>query len=202
MKSLFVLMLCIPITLNAQLDSAKLVKEIRTFQQELNKEYKDKYESPLKQADLRKFEHHDFYPINIDYVVVAELTPTSNSKFIPMTATGAIVREYRTYAIASFQLQGQAYSLPIYQSKSLMSTPEYEDYLFLPFTDLTTGDESYGGGRYLDLRIPKEGTTLIINFNLAYNPYCAYNEKYSCPLVPKTNDLPVAIRAGVKLSAK
>ncbi len=82
-----------------------------------------------------------------------------------------------------------------------MNKPEYKDYLFLPFTDLTTGDETYGGGRYLGLRIPKEGSPLIINFNLAYNPYCAYNEKYSCPIVPKENELPVAIRAGVKLEA-
>jgi uncharacterized protein (DUF1684 family) len=202
MKYLFALLLGLPLALYAQPDSVALVKEILTFQDELNKEYKDKTTSPLKPADLKKFDHHDFYPINLGYAVEAQLTLTPNSAFIPLKATGNIVQEYRTYAIASFQLQGQTYSLPLYQSKSLMNNPEYKDYLFLPFTDLTSGDETYGGGRYLGLRIPKEGNSLIINFNLAYNPYCVYNEKYSCPLVPRENDLPVAIRAGVKMEAK
>jgi uncharacterized protein (DUF1684 family) len=67
----------------------------------------------------------------------------------------------------------------------------------VPFTDLTCGNESYGGGRYLDIDIP-EGEEIIIDFNRCYNPYCAYNEKYSCPLTPAVNDLKVEIKAGVK----
>ena len=69
--------------------------------------------------------------------------------------------------------------------------------MFLPFSDETNGIESYGGGRYIDLRIP-EGNTLIIDFNSAYNPYCAYNDKYSCPIVPRENYLRTRIEAGVK----
>jgi uncharacterized protein (DUF1684 family) len=69
--------------------------------------------------------------------------------------------------------------------------------LFLPFSDLTCGKESYIGGRYIDLKIPTSDT-ILIDFNTAYNPYCAYNHKYSCPIVPLENDLPVAINAGVK----
>ncbi len=202
MKYLFTLFLCIPFILNAQPDSITVVKEVLTFQDELNKEYRDKTTSPLKPSALKEFRQHDFFPIDLKYVVQAQLTLTPDSPFIPMKATGKIVQKYRTFAIAQFQLQGQSYSLTLYQSKDLRSNPEYEDYLFLPFTDLTTGDETYGGGRYLGLRIPKEGNTLIINFNLAYNPYCAYSDFYSCPLVPKVNDLPVAIRAGVKFGSK
>ncbi len=73
----------------------------------------------------------------------------------------------------------------------------YDDYLFLPFLDETNGDESYGGGRYVEARIPA-GDTLIINFNEAYNPYCAYNERYSCPIVPRANYINTRIKAGVK----
>ena len=76
-------------------------------------------------------------------------------------------------------------------------TAEYEDYLFLPFTDKTNGDSSYGGGRYLDLKLP-EGDSIIIDFNQAYNPYCAYNDKYSCPVPPKSNNLDIEVLAGVK----
>ena len=78
-----------------------------------------------------------------------------------------------------------------------MQQEEYRDYLFLPFTDKTNGSETYTGGRYIDLSIP-EGDTLEINFNKAYNPYCAYNPKYSCPIVPGVNALDTEVRAGVK----
>jgi len=76
---------------------------------------------------------------------------------------------------------------------------EYEALLFLPFNDTTNGADSYGGGRYIDLKIPsEESKTIRIDFNKSYNPYCAYNAKYSCPIPPKENDLPIAILAGVK----
>ncbi|HQA75421.1 DUF1684 domain-containing protein, partial [Flavobacterium sp.] len=74
---------------------------------------------------------------------------------------------------------------------------DYEDYLFLPFSDVTNGKESYIGGRYIDMRIQKENIWTI-DFNKAYNPYCAYNHNYSCPIVPLENDLEIAINAGVK----
>ena len=82
-----------------------------------------------------------------------------------------------------------------------MQDEEYKDYLFLPFLDDTNGEGSYGGGRYIDLRIP-DSDTMIIDFNTAYNPYCAYNDRYSCPIVPRQNYLDVAIEAGVKAFKK
>jgi uncharacterized protein (DUF1684 family) len=85
----------------------------------------------------------------------------------------------------------------VYQNAELVRKNTYVNYLFLPFSDLTSGNETYIGGRYIDLRIPY-GDTIAIDFNQAYNPYCAYNRKYSCPIVPLENDLPIAIRAGVK----
>ena len=75
------------------------------------------------------------------------------------------------------------------------------NYLFLPFLDGTNGEGSYAGGRYIDLRIP-EGDRMEIDFNSAYNPYCDYNEKYSCPIVPRANYLPIQIVAGVKAYKK
>jgi uncharacterized protein (DUF1684 family) len=79
-----------------------------------------------------------------------------------------------------------------------MATKEYTNYLFLPFTDLTNGKETYAAGRYIGLKIPKEGNELIIDFNMAYNPYCAYSDRYSCPVVPAANNLATEIRAGLK----
>jgi hypothetical protein len=75
--------------------------------------------------------------------------------------------------------------------------PEYSKSLFVPFTDMTNGESTYGGGRYLDMEIP-EGQTLVLNFNKAYNPLCHYNKKYSCPIPPRENDLDFKVEAGVK----
>ena len=105
------------------------------------------------------------------------------------------------YAKLTFTLAGQERTLSIYQNVRLSQMPQYRDYLFLPFNDLTNGDGSYGGGRYLDLRMPK-GDTIVLDFNKCYNPYCAYNHKYSCPFPPDGQYVPVAIEAGVKAPEK
>ena len=108
---------------------------------------------------------------------------------------------YVKYGEAYFELEGQSFKLNIYQNQELITKAEYVDYLFIPFTDATNGETSYGGGRYLDLRIPT-GKTITLNFNKSYNPYCAYNGKYSCPIPPSENDISVAILAGVKAYKK
>lgn len=172
-------------------------KNAKKFQQKLNKEFSSKEESPLTEEDLATFKSLDFYPIDSAYIVTASLTFHEDSKPFKMKTTTDRLPIYRLYATAKFQLKGEAYSLEIYQNEKLMLTPEYEDYLFLPFTDQTNGAGSYGGGRYIDLNLP-EGTTMEIDFNQAYNPYCAYNSKYSCPIPPKKNHLDVKILAGVK----
>lgn len=104
---------------------------------------------------------------------------------------------YIKYGEAHFKLNKKDCVLNIYQNADLVKKEEYKDYLFLPYTDLTSGEESYGGGRYIDLKIPKD-ETIIIDFNKSYNPYCAYNHKYSCPIPPMENRLDVEVRAGVK----
>jgi TonB family protein len=83
-----------------------------------------------------------------------------------------------------------------------MQTKEHADHLFFPFTDETNGKETYGGGRYLDLRIPKSGDDIVIDFNMAYNPYCAYSSRYSCPIVPADNQMNIEVPAGVKYQKK
>ena len=134
-------------------------------------------------------------------VVNANLKRTPNSEWFKMQTTTSRVSDERIYGILTFQLKGKTYNLNVYQGKDLMTTEGYEDYLFLPFLDNTNGEDSYGGGRYIDLRIPK-GNELIIDFNKAYNPFCAYNEKYSCPIVPRENYVDIEIRAGVKAFKK
>ncbi|MBX2968328.1 MAG: DUF1684 domain-containing protein [Cyclobacteriaceae bacterium] len=201
MKTLSLVLLCCACSY-AQTDQKTALAEIKTFQEELNQEYKDKKKSPLLSADLKKFKKHEFFPVDLKYRVEAKLTLTPETSFAPMKATQSLVQDYRVYGTATFTIDGMEYSLPVYQSKNLLNNPKYPRYLFLPFGDLTNGTETYGGGRYLNLQAPEEGDVLIIDFNKAYSPYCAYNPRYSCPLIPEENQLPVAIQAGVKYVGK
>ncbi|WP_100616071.1 DUF1684 domain-containing protein [Confluentibacter citreus] len=167
------------------------------FQRELNAEYKDASKSPLKDKDRKKFEGLDFFKFDPMYVVNARLERTPDSKWFNMRTTTSRVSKERVYGILHFELKGKPYQLNVYQGEETMKLEGMEDYLFLPFLDETNGFESYGGGRYIDLRIPK-GDTIEIDFNKAYNPYCAYNDKYSCPIVPRENYLQTKVEAGVK----
>jgi len=167
------------------------------FQLKINAEYKDATTSPLKEKDRKLFKTLDFFKVDSTYVVEAKLKRTPNTEFFGMKTTTNRLSTERVFGIVSFELKGNKYELNVYQNQDLMEKEEYKDYLFFPFLDHTNGEESYGGGRYIDLRIP-EGDSVIIDFNTAYNPYCAYNPKYSCPLVPRDNYLAIKVEAGVK----
>tara|TARA_R110002167_G_scaffold39214_5_gene121248 strand:- start:245 stop:895 length:651 start_codon:yes stop_codon:yes gene_type:complete len=167
------------------------------FQKKLNEEYKDPETSPLPDRYRKDFEGLDFFAPDTSYIVAAKLERTPDAlPFLMPTTTDRKSKEV-IYGVAHFMLKGKKYRLEIYQNKELMQKDGYADYLFLPFSDATNGESTYTGGRYLDLRIP-ERDTIVLNFNKAYNPYCAYNKKYSCPIVPSVNSLDTEILAGVK----
>lgn len=169
----------------------------RDFQQKLNEEFADE-NGPLKEKERKKFKGLPFYEIDTAFAVEARLEPTPEDSVFQMKTTTERMPEYRRYGILHFELQGQKFQLNVYQNIKLSEKPGYEDYLFLPFKDLTSGNDTYGGGRYINLRIPAEGNMLTIDFNQCYNPYCAYNSKYSCPIVPPENFLEIEVLAGVK----
>jgi len=171
--------------------------EAQKFQKTINAEYADAKTSPLMEEDLKSFKSLEFYPIDGKYFVNAKFVKAKNEKVFEMKTTGTRTPKYIKYGTAYFKINGTACQLNVYRNIELSKQKEYKDHLFLPFFDLTSGKESYIGGKYIDLKIPK-GNTIAIDFNQAYNPYCAYNHKYSCPLVPLENDLKVEIKAGVK----
>ena len=121
-----------------------------------------------------------------------------------METSGTIKKTFRVYGMLRFMLNDTLVTLNVYQSQSQMNTDEFQNHLFLPFADLTSGDETYTAGRYIDLLIEDiVDNKVIIDFNKAYNPYCAYvSGKYNCPLPPRENELPVAIFAGEKTFTK
>ena len=168
----------------------------KEFQDDLNKKYKDSVSSPLQSKDLKVFEGLHFFHINENYIVQALFIRTKKEKVFKMKTSTSRLPEYKKYGELHFTIEGQNLKLNVYQSIDLIKKEAYKNHLFLPFTDLTCGEESYIGGRYLDLQIPKNNL-IVLDFNKAYNPYCAYNHKYSCPIVPYENSLPIDIKAGV-----
>lgn len=170
---------------------------VTKFQKVINSEYGDAKTSPLSAEDFAVFKTLDFYPINEKFFVTAKFVRTENEKPFEMKTTGERKPMYIKYGEAYFTLDGKDFKLNIYKNIELSKKEEYKDYLFLPFSDLTCGNESYIGGKYIDMKVP-QSETIVIDFNTSYNPYCAYSHKYSCPKVPLENDLNIEIKAGVK----
>lgn len=178
-------------------NQGNIKKEITTHQQNLNVKYSDPSTSPLKE-NAKDFKGHSFFPIDLAYRVQAQFTPLEDQPFFEIATSGPLKPAYRKYGYLTFTLHGQTHQLTLLQNRNNSRNPLYRDYLFLAFTDLTSGDSTYGGGRYIDMKIPK-GDNLILDFNKSYNPYCAYTTGYSCPIPPEENFLEVAIEAGIKL---
>ena len=175
-------------------EKVKITYETK-FQKDLNIFFKDATTSPLKISDLKKFKSLPFFPLDSSFIVLAKFQRTPESEFFEMkTSTNRKTKE-RVYGILTFEIMELEYQLKVYQNQ--LSAQENKNDLLLPFIDNTNGFSTYGGGRYINLDIPKTNK-LIIDFNKSYNPYCAYNDRYSCPLVPKDNYLPIDVKAGVK----
>ena len=172
------------------------LQAILEFQEHLNNEFRDPEQSPLTAQERQGFAGLEFFPPDTTYQTWARLVRSPQALPFDMPTTTDRLSRERQYGTLHFELMGRTFSLEVYQSPDLMMTEGFEDYLFLPFTDLTNGSETYHGGRYIDLRIPASDS-ILLDFNRAYNPFCAYNAEFSCPIVPEVNHLELPVRAGV-----
>jgi uncharacterized protein (DUF1684 family) len=175
--------------------------DIKIFREGREKEFRNPMMSPLPPQDVAKFQGLNYFPVEQSFRVKAEFTKTPGEKYFMMPTSSGRSRKYIKIGALSFKLGGKDYVLGAYQSEQILNDPKFEEYkssIFIPFRDLTSGRETYGGGRYLHLPMPKDGE-MILDFNLAFNPSCAYgNESFSCPLPPKDNFLQIEIKAGEK----
>ena len=160
-------------------------------------EFRDSALSPMTPEHRLHFEHLDRFPYDPAFRVVARFKPAKKPKEFAMKTSTNRTPTYRTVGQLIFKLEGHSFKLPVYQNVDLSKKPEYANYLFLPFTDLTNGEETYGGGRYVDLQGP-HAENVVVDLNKAYNPYCAYSGRYSCPIPPLENHIAARITAGVK----
>ncbi|MDA0314247.1 MAG: DUF1684 domain-containing protein [Bacteroidetes bacterium] len=150
-------------------------------------------ESPLTEEQKRGLQNLTFYAIDPGYRVKARLLPIEIKKIREVPLTDGSSERYLEHSYAEFELGGKTNKLLMLQSLNESDMRNF----FLAFADKTSGKETYGGGRYLNVR--QDGkNSITIDFNLAFNPYCAYNPNFACPLPPRENILEIAIPVGEK----
>ena len=165
-----------------------------SLKSERNKHQSEFVNDVLNKEEALHFQGICYFEIDTTLFINATFKKDKGKKFV-MQMTKERVVYYRKYGTLTFKINDTICSLTVYQNLDLIKRKGFENYLFLPFKDLTSEVTTYGGGRYLDIEIQK-GSQWKIDFNLAYHPYCAYSERYSCPIVPKENKLNVYINAG------
>ncbi|MGB8648902.1 MAG: DUF1684 domain-containing protein [Anaerolineae bacterium] len=167
------------------------MSELDEFRQMKDEFFRDHFQSPLTAEQKKEFKGLPYYPENPDLRFELSLQAYNQPGRVQMqTSTGA-VQDYIRAGQIHFEVNGEPVFLQVYQSAD--GAGGY----FLPFVDATAPAETYGAGRYLEPE-PLGGDLLAVDFNLAYNPYCAYNDRWSCPLPPAENRLTARIEAGEK----
>jgi len=176
-------------------DQSSYIKQIEEERAEKERFMKTSKESPFSE-NPNDFKELKYYPPDVKYKITADLTPIQNKQVVLLPTSDGREERYVEYAFAEFDLDGYHNKLLILE---MVDMGPNRGKLFLAFGDETSAVETYGAGRYLDISKVQGSNTIILDFNQAYNPFCAYNEKYSCPIPPRENLLKVAILAGEKI---
>jgi uncharacterized protein (DUF1684 family) len=172
--------------------------DLKRFREIREKSFRNAAETPLTNEDFLKFKGLEYFEADAKFAVRAKLGKTSDEQIFMMPTSIGTTRKYFKYGVLKFDLGDKSFSLNVYQSES---SAKKNGSLFVPFRDLTNGKETYGAGRYLDIKIPT-GDETVLDFNFAYNPSCAYgNNQFSCAIPPKENFLQTEIKAGEKIFA-
>lgn len=195
MKTLSLLLLLL-----FQHDTGKYADNIAAHRQHYKEEFLTDKNSPLTAADTGYLR---FYAPDEQYNVVAEVALTKDAPPFKIQTYSGKEKEYKEYAVLKFKLKGKNLRLHAYQNVAWEKSEKLKDLMFIPFTDDTNNDYTYGGGRYIDLnRNDIQDGKIELDFNKCYNPYCAYAEGYSCPIPPRENSLNISVKAGEKLFGK
>lgn len=168
------------------------MSELTDFRKAKDRVFAWEHHSPLTAEQRQKFQGLDYFPEDsqLRFVLAIHELPEQDKKVIELVTTTGESRQLLKWGTFTFTVDGEAATLTVYKGLD-------NEGLFLPFADATSGHESYGAGRYLDLLHLEDGRYLV-DFNYSYNPYCAYNPHWSCPVPPAENRLRVPIRAGEK----
>lgn len=177
--------------------SGRYFDSITDARYEKDRTFADTVESPLNKNDVLKFKGLEYFEIDLKYHVLAGFEVDTSEAPFSMPTTTERKPVYRKFGTVRFMLHDSIFSLTAYQNLDYLTKNPDSKQLFIPFKDLTNSFDSYGGGRYLDIDIPSTDSVRI-DFNKAYNPFCAYDERWSCPLPPPENYINTLIKAGEK----
>jgi uncharacterized protein (DUF1684 family) len=169
------------------------ITKIEKAREEKNHMMRTGTDSPFAKDSTQSFTSLKYFPVDAAFRINAKLTPSADKKVRILPTSDGKEKRYLEYAFAEFTLDGVENKLLILE---IMDMGPYRGTLFLAFSDATSANETYGGGRYLDIKKVPGASSITLDFNESYNPYCAYNDNYSCPFPPVENVLKVAIRAG------
>jgi uncharacterized protein (DUF1684 family) len=173
--------------------------DVRKFREGRDRDFRDPGLTPLRNEDFSKFTGLQYFAPDEKFIVKAKFEKTADRQVFTMPTTVGTSRKYFKYGVLKFELGGESFSLTVFQPETAPKREEYKDLLFVPFRDLTNGKETYGAGRYMDIKAPAVGE-MTLNFNLAYNPSCAYGrDDFSCAIPPKENFLQTEIKAGERI---
>jgi uncharacterized protein (DUF1684 family) len=175
----------------------KIIQEIKDYRERRDEFFKEHPRSPLDDIQRSNFNKLAYYPIDLKYRFEGKIERFKyhimNPKYYAQFLTNkGVKKRYIRYGRVRFQLDGKDYVMELYKSPG-------SDHLFVPFRDKTNGNGTFNGGRYLDAEIIMPGYKIVIDFNMAYNPSCVYNEKYICIIPPDENNFDVEIKAGEKM---
>ncbi len=180
---------------NAKADGDMYIKHVENKRAETDQYFKSA-KSPLSEVGKSEFTGLPYFDIDLKYLIDAKVEQIENPDTIKLNTTTGDIRDYLRFAKLHFSVNDTLCSLVVYKSVHASDI-----HYFLPYKDYSNGVGSYSAGRYLDLNEPGR-TSYALDFNLSYNPYCAYSDAYSCPIPPFENHLKVAIFAGVKYESK
>jgi uncharacterized protein (DUF1684 family) len=184
----------ISVILNSVQD--RYTKDIQNYREDRDEYFKRSEDSPIE--DQVSFRELNYFEPNKLYRVKPAIELITDSSYVTMVNNDGEKNKYWRYALAVFTIEKHTDTLTIFRKASLK---QEDNHYFLPFFDETNGEETYSGGRYLDLEI-EDINLLVLDFNLAYNPYCVYNYRFSCPIPPMENRLSTRIEAGERMFRK
>jgi uncharacterized protein (DUF1684 family) len=173
------------------------IKSVEKYRYSRDSFYKFSPESPLPPREKMPFMQLNYFDVDSNFRVTATLDLLATPESYMMGMTNAADEQYYKMGILNFTLKGKPYKLAVYQSGNFLNRGLHKDQLFLPFSDESNGKETYEGGRFIDIDYTGQ-SQITLDFNYAYNPSCAYNHEFSCPVPPAENHLPVKIEAGEK----
>ena len=167
-------------------------RDMKDSREEKDDYFRSSEDSPIPENERAGFAGLKYFPPDQDYRMIVKLVPYPNPEVVTMATSKGTQQKFHRVGYFQFEINKRKARLQAYRSAE-----REDEHLFVPFRDRTSGRESYGAGRYIDLDL-SEDDSYLLDFNVAYNPYCAYNEGYVCPFPPKENSIDVEIRAGEK----